>query len=133
MPVHVLGRVDQGLGGLQGKRVAILGLAYRRGVKEHAFSGAWDLIWGLKAHNATPLVHDPLYSQQEIQDLGLEPFNLGELCDAVIIQADHEIYAHLSVGDFPSARFIVDGRNITSLSFRAALPSYVVGIGKPKE
>lgn len=133
MPVHVLNRVDEGLGGLQGKRVAVLGLAYRRGVKEHAFSGAWDLIRGLKAHNATPLVHDPLYSQQEIQDLGLEPFNLGEMCDAVIIQADHEIYAHLSISDFPSARFMADGRNITSLSFRAALPSYVVGIGKPKE
>jgi UDP-N-acetyl-D-glucosamine dehydrogenase len=131
MPIHVLARVEEALDGLQGKGVAILGLAYRRGVKEHAFSGAWDLVRGLQASGATPLVHDPLYSQKEIADLGLETFNLGEVCDAVIIQADHEMYTHLSIKDFPSAKFLVDGRNITSFELRAALPSYVVGIGKP--
>lgn len=131
MPIHVLARVEEALDGLQGKSVAVLGLAYRRGVKEHAFSGAWDLVRGLQARDATPLVHDPLYSQSEIVDLGLESFNLGEVCDAVIIQADHEMYAHLSIRDFPSAKFLADGRNITSPGLRAALPSYVVGIGKP--
>jgi nucleotide sugar dehydrogenase len=129
MPIHILNRVAEALGSLKDKKVAVLGLAYRGGVKEHAFSGAWDLVEGLHSNHAKPFVQDPLYSEEELLALGLAPFNLGETCDAVIIQADHEMYAHLSVTDFPSAKFMVDGRNITSLDFRSSLPNYVIGIG----
>ncbi len=129
MPIHILNRVDKALGGLRGKKVAVLGLAYRGGVKEHAFSGTWDLVKGLDSQNAKPVIHDPLYSKEELLALGLEPYNLGDKCDAIIIQANHEMYAHLSITDFPSAKFLVDGRNVTSLEFRATLPNYVIGIG----
>ena len=129
MPIHILNRVAEALGSLKDKKVAVLGLAYRGGVKEHAFSGAWDLVEGLHSNHAKPFVQDPLYSEEELLALGLEPFNLGETCDAVIIQADHEMYANLSLTDFPSAKFMVDGRNITSLEFRSSLPNYVIGIG----
>ncbi len=129
MPIHILNRVAEALGSLKDKKVAVLGLAYRGGVKEHAFSGAWDLVKGLHSKHAKPFVQDPLYSEEELLELGLAPFNLGEKCDAVIIQADHEMYAHLSYTDFPSAKFMVDGRNITSLDLRSSLPNYVIGIG----
>ncbi len=129
MPTLIISRVEQELGGLEAKKIAILGLAYRGGVKEHAFSGAWDLIQELRERKATPLVNDPMYSDGELEAVGLNPFTLGGTCDAVIIQSDHASFRGLTVEDFPSARFLVDGRNISSPALRAQIPTYVVGIG----
>ena len=129
MPTHVISRVEQALGNLEGTRVAILGLAYRGGVKEHAFSGAWDLIQELRSKKAIPLVNDPMYSNEELEAMGLDSFTLGEPCDAAIIQTDHSSFKALTKEDIPSARFLVDGRNISSSSLRSQIPTYVVGIG----
>ena len=129
MPTHVISRLARELGGLQGKRIAILGLSYRGGVKEDAFSGAWDLIQELRDKKAVPIVNDPLYSKVELEAMGLETFTLGETCDAVIIQADHASFRSLTREDFPSAKFLVDGRNISTPSLRMQISTYVVGIG----
>jgi nucleotide sugar dehydrogenase len=129
MPSHVISKVEQALGNLEGKRVAILGLAYRGGVKEHAFSGAWDLIQELRHKKATPLVNDPMYSNEELEAMGLDSFTFGAPCDAAIIQTDHASFKALTKEDVPLARFLVDGRNISSASLRSQIPTYVVGIG----
>lgn len=129
MPSHIISRMEQELGSLEGKTVVILGLSYRGGVKEHAFSGAWDLIQELRSKKAHPLVNDPMYSNEELEAVGLDSFTLGGLCDAAIIQADHASFKGLTKEDIPSARFLVDGRNISSSSLRAQIPTYVVGIG----
>lgn len=129
MPSHIISRIEQELVGLEGKTVAILGLAYRGGVKEHAFSGAWDLIQELLDKKANPLVNDPMYSNQELEAMGLDSFTLGGKCDAAIIQADHASYKGLTKEDIPTARFLVDGRNISSPSLRSQISTYVVGIG----
>ncbi len=44
MPEHAVEAVSHTLGGLEGRTVAVLGLAYRGGVKEHAFSGTHQLL-----------------------------------------------------------------------------------------
>jgi len=129
MPIHVVEKTSLALGGLVGARIAILGLAYRGGVKEHAFSGAWDLISEVISRGGIPLVYDPMYSSAEIQDLGLEPYTLGDNCDAAIVQSDHPEFSSLNTTDLPSARFLVDGRNCTSEDLRSSIPTYVVGIG----
>lgn len=129
MPTHIISRVEHELGSLEGKKIAILGLAYRGGVKEDAFSGAWDLIRELREKKATTLVNDPMYSNEELEAMGLDSFALGGTCDAAIIQADHASYKGLTKEDLPSARFLVDGRNISSPNLRSQIPTYVVGIG----
>ena len=54
---------------LAGRRVAVLGLAYRGGVRELAFSGALSLIEVLRERGATPVVHDPLWTAEELRAL----------------------------------------------------------------
>ena len=49
-------------GGLSGLRVAVLGAAFRGGVKETAFSGVFATVRELAERGAVPVVHDPLYS-----------------------------------------------------------------------
>jgi nucleotide sugar dehydrogenase len=110
MPAYAVSRLAARLGSLDGLTVAILGLAYRGGVKESAFSGAFALADALVAAGATPVVHDPLYTDEEIRACGLTPFHLGEACHAAIIQADHADYQSLHSADLGGATVVVDGR-----------------------
>ena len=69
-----------------------------------------EVVEELKEKEAIVLVHDPLYSDEEIENLGFTPFHLGGKCDAVILQADHSSYKHLKPKDFDGLLAVVDGR-----------------------
>ncbi|GAB7192249.1 nucleotide sugar dehydrogenase [Kineococcus sp. NUM-3379] len=114
---------------LAGARVAVLGAAYRGGVKETAFSGVFPLVAELGARGAVPVVHDPLYSADELRALGLEPHTAGEAVDAVVVQADHARYAQLSAADFPGVRVLLDGRDVTSPAGWPGVRRTVLGRG----
>jgi nucleotide sugar dehydrogenase len=114
---------------LDGRRVAVLGAAYRGGVKETAFSGVFGVVEALRARGAVPVVHDPLYSDAELSELGFDPYHIGEPCDALIVQADHVGYRDLVPSDVPGVRCVVDGRGILD---PAAWTTVAVGsIGRP--
>ena len=110
MPAYAVGRLEDRLGNLNGLTVAVLGLSYRGGVKESAFSGAFGIIEALLAAGARTVVHDPLYTEGELAAGGLTPYHLGEPCDAAIIQADHPEYRSLQSTDLGGATIVVDGR-----------------------
>ena len=78
MPAHVVGRLAERLGDLTGLRVAVLGAAYRGGVKETAFSGVFATVRALRDRGAVPTVHDPMYSDDELAALGFAPHHLGD-------------------------------------------------------
>jgi nucleotide sugar dehydrogenase len=129
VPSRMIEVLSEYVGDLTGKRVAILGLAYRAGVKEHAFSGAIDLVSEVIARGAKPLVHDPLYTQDELENLGFTSYNLGDSCDAVVLHTSHPDYTTLSSEDFPEARIFIDGRNSSSESIRKTIKTFVIGKG----
>ncbi|MCC6225846.1 MAG: nucleotide sugar dehydrogenase [Microthrixaceae bacterium] len=110
MPRVAVDAVEAELGALDGKTVLILGVAYRGGVKEHAFSGVFPLARLLAERGARAVVSDPLYDDEEIRALGLEPSVRGERVDAAIVQADHAEYRSLGENDLPGTRVIYDGR-----------------------
>jgi UDP-N-acetyl-D-glucosamine dehydrogenase len=124
--VHLLAELTRGLSDL---RVAVLGAAYRGGVKETAFSGVFAIVRELVLLGAVPLVHDPLYSDSELRRLDLEPYHIGEPCDAVIVHTDHREYGMLGPEGFPGVRALVDGRAITDADRWAGVPTRVLGIG----
>jgi nucleotide sugar dehydrogenase len=129
MPRHLVNRVEDALGALNRKTVLILGLAYRAGVKEAAFSGAWDLVALIQEKGGLPVVHDPLYSDAELISFGLTPHHLGEHCDAAILHTNHEIYKSLEADDLPGAQLIADGRNWISKNLKSQIKTYVLGKG----
>ena len=110
MPAYAVGRLAERLGSLNGLTVAVLGLSYRGGVKESAFSGAFALVDALRAAGATAVIHDPLYADEELLSADLTPYHLGEQCDAAIVQADHAEYRSLQSTDLGGAKLVVDGR-----------------------
>lgn len=115
---------------LAGARVLILGIAYRGGVKETAFSGAFPLRDALGARGATVLAADPLYNDGELATLGFEPWDGGAI-DGVILQADHEKYRALEPGALTGVRAIVDGRNVLDAAPFAEAGVTLRRIGRP--
>ena len=111
VPDRVVSSVAERLGGMAGARVLILGAAYRGGVKETAYSGVFDLVESVRARGGSAVVEDPLYENEELVALGLEPWD-GEDVDAVIVQADHREYTKLTPADLPGAKVIFDGRGV---------------------
>jgi nucleotide sugar dehydrogenase len=133
VPAHAVGLLAGLTGGLSGLRVAVLGAAYRGGVKETAFSGVFPTVTELSRHRAVPLVHDPLYADRELQALGFEPYHIGRPCDAVIVHTDHDAYATLKPSDVPGVRALVDGRAITDPRLWAGVARRVMGVGVPEQ
>ncbi len=128
--VRLLGELVGGLGGL---RVAILGAAYRAGVKETAFSGVFATAAEISRCQAVPAVHDPLYADRELSRLGLVPYRLGQPCDAAIVHTDHPAYAALAPSDLPGVRALVDGRAITDPRLWTGVPRRVLGVGAAEQ
>ncbi len=127
MPEYTIGLAEGALGDLAGKTVAVLGASYRGRVKETAFSGVFPTVEGLTARGATALVHDPMFTDDELRAHGLEPYHLGEHTDAVIVQADHPEYREVGPAEFPGVRVLVDGRRVTDAGTWSGVRRFVVG------
>lgn len=129
MPARAVMLLEGALGTLSSKRIVILGLAYRGGVKESAYSGAWSLAAELERRGATVMVHDPLFSDAELHAMGLKPFHLGEPCEGAILHSNHKEYMYLHGTDFTGLQAIVDGRNILNSEAFPNSKVVVIGIG----
>jgi len=127
MPAHAVSLLAEELGALSGKKVAVLGISYRGGVKESAFSGVFPTVTSLKAAGADVVVHDPMYTDEEITRLGFTPYALGGEVDGLIIQADHKEYKALTAQNFPGVKAVVDGRRSLDRSNFAGIAFRVIG------
>lgn len=128
MPAYACGLLAGALGGdLSGLTVAVLGAAYRGGVKETAVSGVFPVVEQLRSMGCRPVVHDPLFSDAELRRLGFEPYHPGEPVDAAILQADHAEYRDWTPAHLPGIRVLVDGRNLTSPEAWPGITRLVIG------
>lgn len=129
MPAHAVKILADSLGELKDKTVVVLGVSYRGGVKESAFSGVFGTVTALTARGAKVLVQDPMYTDSEIIALGFTPCAIGISTDGLILQADHVEYKSLSKSDFPNVKAVVDGRRILSPSNFEGVAFRVIGQG----
>ena len=127
MPAHAVSLLKNALGSLQGKKVAVLGISYRGGVKESAFSGVFGTVAALTAQGAEVLVHDLMYTDEESTRLGFTPYHLGESVDGLILQADHKEYKLLSSANFPGVAAVVDGRRTLDRTQFSGVDFRVIG------
>jgi nucleotide sugar dehydrogenase len=117
MPGRAIDLIQSAIGSVRNKEVLILGASYRSGVKETAFSGVFPLVAKLLSLEAKVEVFDPLYSNEEISELGLTPNKDFTLKQIVIIQnSDPQFIALLSSNQlFPKLELIMDGRNLLEM------------------
>ncbi|MEV6411820.1 nucleotide sugar dehydrogenase [Kribbella sp. NPDC051718] len=127
MPEYTIGLLEGAYGDLAGAKVVVLGASYRGAVKETAFSGVFPAVEALKSRGAEVFVHDPMYSDEELQGLGFTAYHLGEPVDAAVLQADHPEYKQLTRAELPGVQVLVDGRDATDAARWAGVRRIVIG------
>ena len=130
MPGYAVQRLEQMLGGLEGKRVLILGLTFRPNVAVTHHTNALDLKREFESHGAQVRGHDPLLSHAGIVSLGFEP--AAEPLsgyDVAVVHANHREYANLDWAAI--APLVLDARNALDREAVEVTGARYVGIGRP--
>ena len=132
MPRYTVDRLAGTLDGLAGRRVLILGLAYRENVKETAFTATKDLITALESQGAQVLLNDPLFSREEIEAYGVRNAELNGPfpVDAVVLQCYHDAYRTLDLSQFEGCKVVLDGRNAWDPEMIEAYGMQYLGVGR---
>jgi UDP-N-acetyl-D-glucosamine dehydrogenase len=120
MPAYVVEKVTLALNAqrkpVNGSRILVLGVAYKRDIDDVRESPALDVIRLLEEHGASVSFHDPFIArvvedEHTLHSVALTAKTLQET-DAVVIVTDHRSVDYQFVMD--NASLIVDSRNITS-------------------
>ncbi len=124
--------LEQALGSMRGASVLVLGLTYREGVKELAYSRGLALIDRLSSVGARVSAWDPLLSAEEVQQHHADPWTWGTSSDAlaIVTQVADPAFEALDWSWFPRLEVVLDGRN--SLP-EQLFPQHVriLGVGVP--
>ncbi|MFI5262066.1 MAG: nucleotide sugar dehydrogenase [Candidatus Limnocylindrales bacterium] len=132
-----IAELERELGGLADVPVLVLGLTYREGVKELAYSRAMPLIERLRFHGATVSAYDPLLSEAEVARLGAMPWSWGSVSPAraVVLQTGDARFRELDDAWLPDLQVVYDGRNaLRGLPRRPGVTYFGVGVaGGPHE
>jgi nucleotide sugar dehydrogenase len=119
------------LGTLEGVPVLVLGLTYREGVKELAYSRAITLIEELATAGARVSAWDPLLAADEVAALGATPWAWGTPSDAVAIvaQTADAAFRELDPAWLPRLRAVLDGRNgLADMVWPAGVAVHGIGV-----
>ncbi len=122
MPQYVADRVADSLNAegkaLNGSKILVLGVAYKRDVSDTRESPALDLVHLLRQKGASVTYHDPLVPAIEIEGLTLTSAGTAgqpsleeaaAAADCVVIVTDHSSYDWEAIAR--TSRMIVDTRN----------------------
>ena len=117
MPDYVVGKVGDALNAerkaINGSRVLVLGVAYKRDVGDVRESPALDVIHLLRQRGAEVTYHDPYVASLRREGIDLDSIDLTTealaAADCVVVVTDHSAYDWAWIG--ATARLIVDTRN----------------------
>ncbi len=135
-PLEGVRLLEEALGGLKGKRVAVLGLAFKGGVDDIRETRAVPLITQLLAKGAKVVAFDPMAMPNFIKVMPtIEYSSSAAEClkgaDGCIIQADWPEFRRLGKKDFSRMRtpVVVDGRRCLDPEAVARAGGRYLGIG----
>ncbi|MFZ6015666.1 MAG: UDP-glucose dehydrogenase family protein [Patescibacteria group bacterium] len=119
--MRLIDRLEQELGGLENKNIAILGLAFKGNTDDTRESAAIDFVNHLRSKGANVRAHDPVakLSPEEINGFELShldcPYQACENADAVIIATEWEQFRTLDLARLKETiggNVILDTRNL---------------------
>jgi UDPglucose 6-dehydrogenase len=140
-PAEAIVMLEEAVGALQGKRVAVLGLAFKGGVDDTRETRAVPLITGLLSKGAKVVAFDPLAMPNFIRLMPtIEYASSAAEClrgaDGCIVQADWKDFKALGRKEFSTMRdpVVVDGRRCLDPEkvTRAGARYLGVGYGKAR-
>lgn len=134
-------KAEQALGTLQGKRLAVLGLAFKGGTDDIRESPAIALVRSLLQAGATITAYDPAAMERAREELASatlrmasDPYQAAAGCDALLVLTDWEEFASLDLGRLRAvlkAPVILDGRNLYDPEEMVAQGFCYYSMGRP--
>ncbi|HEY3165506.1 MAG TPA: nucleotide sugar dehydrogenase [Candidatus Limnocylindrales bacterium] len=125
--------IESEIGGLAGVPILVLGLTYRHGVHELAYSRALPLIERLSHAGAMVSAYDPLLTSEETARCCATPWAWGDRAPfrAIVTQTADPLFETLDPTWFPDLEVVFDGRDsLRELSLPASVAYR--GIGSPR-
>jgi UDPglucose 6-dehydrogenase len=135
---RVIGKLQKHLGALVGKRVALLGLAFKPNTDDMREASSLVLAARLQADGASVRAYDPIAEEQARKLMvGVEfadsAFDALEDADAAVIVTEWPEFAELDwkvVADRMAGRLVVDGRNCVDPASVTAAGLVYEGVGR---
>lgn len=114
-------KLDELIGGLKGKRIGLLGLAFKPNTDDMRDAPSIDIAAGLLKAGASVRAYDPIAMEEAKEDIHpdvemvSDPYSLAEGMDALIVVTEWNEFKNLDlerVRDSMSEPILLDGRNI---------------------
>jgi UDPglucose 6-dehydrogenase len=137
---RLIGTLKNHLGPLRGRRIAILGLAFKPGTDDVRESPGLTLATRLLSEGAVVVAHDPVANDAARPLLAPEVILAETMsdavagCDAALIVTDWPEYRALldpNIRDLMHNPLLLDGRNLLDPTVAAEVGYEWVGIGRP--
>jgi UDPglucose 6-dehydrogenase len=132
--------LEERLGSLHGRRIAVLGLAFKPGTDDMRDAPSLTLIAGLLAAGATVVAHDPAAAETARRVVPAATTLVADVrdaldgADAVVIMTEWPEYQRLvsnEMRELLRRPLLVDGRNMLDPAEAASVGWEWVGIGRP--
>lgn len=134
MPQYTVDLLKENLQTLKNKIILVLGLAFRAGVKELAFSPSVKIIELLKKEQANVFVYDKMFTKEEIERFGLYLDKIQDIekLDGIILTTAEEEFKEINFGKLKEngLQVIIDGKNFLDLDIIKQFDINYIGIGK---
>ncbi len=117
MPDFVLKKAKKILGSLRGKKIAVLGIAYKGNVGDTRESPSLEVIKRLKKEGVICRVHDPYVDPENSPEKLVSLEEAVENADMVIITTDHGVFRDIDpghIGSLVAEKILFDTRHIVN-------------------
>jgi UDPglucose 6-dehydrogenase len=134
----IVRKIEEMLGGLQGRTVGLLGLAFKPNTDDMREAPSIDIAQGLIAAGATVRAYDPVAMENAHHllpavETTADPYALARGCDALIVLTEWNEFKNIDleqVRDAMKTPVILDGRNIYDPVEMRALGFTYRGVGR---
>jgi UDPglucose 6-dehydrogenase len=135
---RVIGKLHKHLGGLAGKRIALLGLAFKPNTDDMREASSLVLSARLNADGASVSAYDPIAEEQARKlvsgiDFADSPMDAVKDADAVVLVTEWREFLELDFAELASAmrgRVVIDGRNALDPEAVRAAGLIYEGVGR---
>lgn len=140
-PKRFIQKIEDTLGGFNGKKVAVLGLAFKANTDDMRDAKSLDVIAALLAGGATVVAYDPIAMENTkriFPQIGYakNAFDAAEKADAVVVVTEWNEFKQINLEKLKgtmNGNFVFDGRNLYDPAKMKRLGFHYVGVGRPTD
>jgi UDPglucose 6-dehydrogenase len=133
----VIRKLQSELKTLKGRRIAVLGIAFKPGTDDRRDAPAIEIIRRLNTAGAVVSAYDPIVKEvPELEDvrlrMGTDAYDAADRVDAVVVATEWDDFATLDLvelAEHMKGELVLDGRGVIDVSAAAAAGLKVTGFG----